>query len=857
MNNKHKTTIIEDNQPSDSPNMSETQEVLKKYERQVLTKYQIYNSLFLNLSIDINFTAGILIPLLRTMALEGFENGKSSKEIVEDFIQKHTQIKDDKSKFNLLFQMVKYIERQVLLFDCIEDAAFKNFKRGKLADALRYARNDEEENYTEMLKNKSVRIVFTAHPTQFYSEKVQLIMGSLREAIKKNDINSVNDRIQQLAYTPFINSSKPTPYEEAKNIIFYLRFVYYEAFGQLYHKICKALDQNPDFNPDLIQMGFWPGGDRDGNPFVTAETTLKVARLLRNTVMKCYYNHFKELSFKFTFKETILLVENLRERLYQQIFSDDVLIDSKDILSQLSSIRDIVVKEYNGLFLDLLDDFISRVTIFGDYFAALDIRQDSSAHIEVMEDIFRMEKNGDYLSLSEQQKLSFLTHTTLNLLPNNYHGLTRDTIENIYQIKDIQKANSEKGLHRYIISNTESVTDVMHVYGLFRFCGYLETQIPIDIVPLFETMAGMKASADIMESLYLNEAYHQHLIQRRKTQIIMLGFSDGTKDGGYIKANWEIYRTKQKLTDLSRKYGIRVIFFDGRGGPPARGGGNTYRFYDSQSPDIDTTHIQLTIQGQTITSIYGTHEHAQFNIEQLILAGHRKKNPSSAFASGHKDIMQILADKSYEKYTELKEHPLFTRYLEEITTLKYYGETNVGSRPSKRKTSQSLTLKDLRAIPFVGSWSLIKQNVPGYYGLGTAMETFRDNPSVLKNLYNENLFFQTLVDNSIMSMKKSFFELTRYLEKHPVYGEFWSKLHNEYLLSKKWALYLSDQKDLMEKEPVGKASLEKREHIVMPLLAIQQYALQSIMEESGDKDTLSKLVMRCLFGNINASRNSA
>ncbi len=837
--------------------MIQKNEEIKKYQKLVLTKYQIYNSLFLNLSIDNNFTTGVLIPLLRTKALEGYKNGKSSKDIVEEFIEKHTDIRDEKSKYDLLFQMIKYIERQVLLFDCIEDAAFKSFKRGKLTNLIQNAKEKDFAYFTKKLKDRSVRIVFTAHPTQFYSEKVQLIMGSLREAIKKNDLTSIDARIQQLAYTPFINSSKPTPFEEAKNIIFYLRFVYYETFGNLYYKICRSLNQAPDFNPNLIEMGFWPGGDRDGNPFVTADTTLKVSQLLRNTIMKCYYNHFKELSNKFTFKGISENVVYLRETLYKQIFSNDIIINSSEILRILYEIRASIISQYKELFVEELDDFISRVTLFGDHFASLDIRQDSSKHWEIIEDIIQKQMNVSYAQWDDNEKIDLLLKGKLSANVKSYDGLTQDTLKNIIQVKDIQFTNGIKGLHRYIISNTESVLDVLHVYGLFRFCGYTPDDINIDIVPLFETMSGMEASSDIMEALYSNEVYLKHLSRRQNTQTIMLGFSDGTKDGGYIKANWEIHQTKEKLTQLSKKHGIKVIFFDGRGGPPARGGGNTYRFYASQGKEVASETIQLTIQGQTITSIYGTKEHAEYNIEQLILSGIEKRLKKLSISSSQKEIFEALAKKSYDKYTGLKKHPLFTKYLEEVTTLKYYGDTNIGSRPTKRNQTDELQLKDLRAIPFVGSWSLIKQNVPGYYGLGTALDSFKDNPEIIQNLYDENPFFKTLVDNSIMSMKKSFFQLTQYLQNHPVYGEFWELLHEEFLLSKKWALLLSKQDNFMDNEPLGQASIIKREEIVLPLLAIQQYALQSIQEDDGDKEILSKLVMRCLFGNINASRNSA
>jgi phosphoenolpyruvate carboxylase len=225
----------------------------------------------------------------------------------------------------------------------------------------------------------------------------------------------------------------------------------------------------------------------------------------------------------------------------------------------------------------------------------------------------------------------------------------------------------------------------------------------------------------MMETLYQNETYQAHLKRRGNEQHIMLGFSDGTKDGGYLKANWEIYNTKERLTALSRQHDVKVIFFDGRGGPPARGGGKTHQFYAAQGPEIENKNIHLTIQGQTITSVFGTHEQATYNFEQLLLSG-VKSLQSKSFDPKRKALMDELAAVSYQKYLSLKNHPLFTAYIEEMTPLKQYGATNIGSRPVKRKENTKLELKDLRAIPFVGAWSMVRQNIPGYYGLGTALD---------------------------------------------------------------------------------------------------------------------------------------
>ena len=342
----------------------------------------------------------------------------------------------------------------------------------------------------------------------------------------------------------------------------------------------------------------------------------------------------------------------------------------------------------------------------------------------------------------------------------------------------------------------------------------------------------------------------------------MLGFSDGTKDGGYLKANWEIYATKERLSKVSEENDVKVIFFDGRGGPPARGGGKTHQFYASQGKTIANNKIELTIQGQTITSVFGNKDQAKYNFEQLLTAGIENevfKNHKKDLTEKERTLIEELAELSYVKYVDLKENPLFVPYLQEISTLQYYGKTNIGSRPSKRGAGNELKFEDLRAIPFVGSWSQLKQNVPGFFGFGTAIKNLKDEGRIeeVKDLFRNSDFFKTLVLNSMMAMNKSYFPLTYYMKNHPKFGEFWQILFNEYNLSKEMMFEITGFKTLMEEEPVGRKSVKIREKIVLPLLSIQQYALMKLQKNEGDRETLEKLVTRSLFGNINASRNSA
>ena len=335
-------------------------------------------------------------------------------------------------------------------------------------------------------------------------------------------------------------------------------------------------------------------------------------------------------------------------------------------------------------------------------------------------------------------------------------------------------------------------------------------------------MKGMQNSENIMRSLFEMPTYRKHLKQRRNTQTIMLGFSDGTKDGGYLMANWSIFKTKEKLSALCKRYNIKAIFFDGRGGPPARGGGKTHKFYATQSETIANNEIQLTVQGQTITSKYGTKEHFINNMEQMLTAGLSNK----FFAEGNKisdksrKIIEELAQISFEKYQKLKNHKKFLPYLEKKSTLKYYGETKIGSRPAKRGSKNKLEFEDLRAISFVGSWSQLKQNVPGYFGVGTALKKIADRGKLgeLKKLFNEVPFFKVLMLNSMMSLSKCNFELTAYFKKDKEFKDFWNILYNEYKLSREMLLKISGFDELMEEEPVSGSSIAIREQIVLPLL---------------------------------------
>jgi len=837
----------------------------EKFRQIVENKFQIYNSLFMSLPYDKMTNIGMLLPFLCEESKLGYEAGKTPEEILEEFFKNHTDLQTEEQKTELLFKIIQYIERQVVLFDSIEDAAFPNLHsesdNGTVTNLFERSQQDHKlEKVREKLKDFAIKIVFTAHPTQFYPNSVQRILHDLRNAITTDSITNIDMLLQQLGKTPFVNKEKPTPIDEALSIIYYLRYVYYDTIGELFTKI-KTMFGNDHFHlhEDVIQLGFWPGGDRDGNPFVTADVTKRVAEELHSAILKAYYNNLKTVRRRLSFRGVSDVLKKLSDELYGAIFRGEK-ITAEGIIKRIDEAEKILKEEHNSLFIDTLIDFRDRVKIFGTHFATLDVRQDSRIHQKVIDDVFT-KLNGNTKATNEE-KFNQLIQISEKVNADDFDDIVKDTLLTVSQITEIQQLNGLRGMNRYIISNSDAVKDVMNVYAFFKVCGYQDEEINMDIVPLFETMEGLANAENVMNELYQNPIYKKHLAKRGNQQTIMLGFSDGTKDGGYLKANWEIYKAKEVLTQLSEQNGIKVVFFDGRGGPPARGGGKTHDFYASQGKTIANNKIELTIQGQTITSIFGNKEQAKYNFEQLLTAGVENdvfKNAKKDLTEKERALIIELADISYQKYSDLKAHPMFVPYLQEMSTLEYYGKTNIGSRPSKRGGDSELKFEDLRAIPFVGSWAQLKQNVPGFFGFGYAMEKMKEQGRFdeVRELYKGSDFFKTLVLNSMMSMNKTYFPLTYYIKNNPKFGAFWNVLFDEYTLSKEIMLELTGFKMLQEEDPLSRKSVKIRERIVLPLLSIQQYALMKIQKGEGDLEAYGKLVTRSLFGNINASRNSA
>ncbi len=844
---------------------------LQEFKTRVALKFQLYNSLFTSLPFHRIEKTGVLLSLFLLNCEEGYSKDQSPSEIITNFLEKNTSYEKEEERIDLLFRFVQFTERQVTLFDALEDAAFARVNDLNGAGTVKQlcaqiTQMQLDDAFIKKLNDFSVRLVLTAHPTQFYPGEVLGIINDLSRALENEDTEVINVYLQQLGKTSFFRKQKPTPYDEAVSLLWFLENVFFDAVGNIMSTLKNEFEESAQVKHHLIRMGFWPGADRDGNPFVTTDITLKVAETLRAGILRAYYKNTRRLKRRLTFRGVEELIVLLENRLYDNLYITTAEpITQNEIVGILKKIIELLHQSHNGLFVGSVFNLLYKAEVFGLYFASLDVRQESTVHSKLFEQLAQLNiLPKGYNSYDEDKKIDAL----LQLKEADIHfddNLFNDTLRSAETIKSIQQKNGEEGCSRYIISQCNNAVNVIEVFALFLLTGWQKQNLTVDIVPLFETIDDLQHAESIMKKLYSNKTYRQHITNRSNTQTIMLGFSDGTKDGGYLMANWSIYKAKEELTRISKSYNVNVIFFDGRGGPPARGGGKTHKFYASMGHDISNKEIQLTIQGQTVSSNFGTISSAQFNIEQLIHAGISNdlfSSKENTLGRSEERLLKQLSEDSYKSYLLLKNHPAFVDYLAEISPLRYYAETNIGSRPTKRGKSSGLTLKDLRAIPFVSAFSQLKQNVTGYYGVGTALKVAIDagRYKYVKRLYNESLFFRTLIDNCEMAMMKCFFPLTRYLADHPRYGKLWRMMYNEYQLTNTIVKRLTDHKELMEDYPVEHSSIQMRERIVLPLVTIQQYALTQLRESKEQhlfKEKYEKLAMRCSFGIINAGRNSA
>jgi phosphoenolpyruvate carboxylase len=397
---------------------------IERFDEVVRSKYQVYNSLFLTLPFKTIKDTSLMLPLFADACVKGFEQQRTPDEIVADFFKNYLPELDEADQKDVLFAFIKYIERQVVLFDAIEDAGFSYVNNMHGRGTLRFIKEEAQNNnkleaLKEYLKRFKVRIVLTAHPTQFYPNTVLTIIRNLAKAIRENELDEIKQLLDQLGLTRFYNKKKPTPLDEAHSLIWYLENVFYHSAGAIASYLRKNIFQNEPIDHTVFDFGFWPGGDRDGNPYVTPEITLKTAETLRHHILRNYYRELRFLKTRLTFDGVLQKVEALETALYHTLFFPKKTPVSLDELTEgLEHIANDLKVDHNGFYLDLVLDLIDKVKLFGYHFASLDIRQDSRVHEGVFLEVINHPKvratigalkQHSYQELSLEQRIELLT----------------------------------------------------------------------------------------------------------------------------------------------------------------------------------------------------------------------------------------------------------------------------------------------------------------------------------------------------------------------------------------------------------------------------------------------------------------
>ena len=835
-------------------------ELVESYKSEVELKYKMLNGLFLSTPLDKEHNANAILATFANICKDLIENAKDPIETIENLYPEMSE----EQKLQIFVKFIRYIERQTVLIDALEEAAYAkthdlNGEYSITRLARRVERHDKQNALSRALQEYKTRLVLTAHPTQFYAKLVLPIIHDLKKAIIENDINKIQDIFLQMGKTKFSNKTKPTPEDEAVSIIWYLNNIFYNVIPEIQHKLT-----NDSTN---IEIGFWPGGDRDGNPFVTANVTKKVSKHLRTNILNSYNKDLKRLIKKLTFENVHEELTIIRKRLKTNKYPN-----AQTFLDNLVKVKNVVDSEYDSLFVDKLDNLILKVKIFGFHFAKLDIRQNAKIHNQFFNKLFSENYNLDYQALSDSEKVKHLVELaeqkSFKELEVN-SDLARELLETIEVIQYIQQQNGYDAIQRYIISNADSTVSILEVLTIFKlFNKDIDTnnKIKIEVVPLFETMEDLKNSTKIIDELLKIQLYTDNLKAWQNTQTIMLGFSDGTKDGGYFMANWSILEAKRALSKYLSSKGIKPIFFDGRGCPPSRGGGDMFLFYKGLSNVVSNHDVQITIQGQSISSKFGNTNSAQYNLEQILTSGlYGKLNLHNAHRLNpiETSLINELGKLSFDTYINLKNHPQFIDYITEIAPLKYISEMNVGSRPAKRNSSDKFKLDDLRAIPYGAAWTQMRQNILAFYGLGTAISTVvtkdNNNLTALQKIYKRSLIIKGIFDNALQSIAQTNFNITKHISKDPKYSAFWQQLFDEHQLAKKYLLAVTEKDEsFLHANPVKERSIKMRDNITLPLVILQQYALDCLRKNPNHKHKklLKTIIKKSLAANINANQNS-
>lgn len=744
----------------------------------------------------------------------------------------------------------------------------------------------QHEDAAEILEKLNVVPVLTAHPTQVQRQSMLDLTKHIHELLRRyRDVkmgllnrtkweDELRCYVEIIMQTEMTREKKLKVTNEITNVMEYYNSSFIKAVTKLQREYKRLAAEKGIqlMNPRPITMGMWIGGDRDGNPFVTAET-LRLSALTQCEVIMNYYDQQLEKLYRnFSLSTTITKVSPAVQ--YLADLSEDAsvyrenepyrrafhyiqmkLANTKDyfVYNKASDVRYANVGEFKADVLtikqSLIDnksaalikgdfaELLEAIEAFGFYLATIDMRQDSSINEACVAELLASARIvEDYSSLSEEAKC----HVLLKQLETDPRILSATYVPKSEQLekelaifstaRELKDKLGEEVIKQHIISHSESVSDLLELAVLLKEVGLVDSdKARVQIVPLFETIEDLDNASDTMRQYLQLDLAKRWIAGNKQYQEIMLGYSDSNKDGGYLSSGWTLYKAQNELTKIGQENGVNITFFHGRGGTVGRGGGPSYDAITSQPFGSIKDRIRLTEQGEVIGNKYGNKDAAYYNLEMLVSATLDRMvtqmitDPNEI--GNYRETMDEIVSESYTIYRDLVfNNPHFYDYFFTASPIREVSSLNIGSRPAARKTITEID--GLRAIPWVFSWSQNRVMLPGWYGVGSSFKRFVDkdpnNLAKLQKMYESWPFFRSLLSNVDMVLSKSnmniAFEYTKMCESDEVRSVFYTIL-DEWQLTKNMILSIEQNEELLAELPFLKASLDYR----MPYFNVLNY----------------------------------
>jgi phosphoenolpyruvate carboxylase len=792
--------------------------------------------------------------------------------------------------------------------------------------------NIMEDTIQNILNTLSLELVITAHPTEATKRSILEIQQRIADILKSLDHplltkrerkkleESLFNEVTILWQTDELRSHKPTVLDEVRNGLYYFDQTLFEVLPEIHQEVADCLEKNYSLAswevPNFLRFGSWIGGDRDGNPNVTHEVTWETLNKQRRLVLKKYKDVLVDLMKRYSHSrsrvevsvELLTLIEEqedtylteekkwpIKAEAYRRAFA--IIIErvrqvgkselgyksAEELLEDLSVIKRSLKMHHPAAHeLKIIQKLIRQVQLFGFHLATLDIRNHSGEHEAAMTEILRKVRiSENYAVLSEVEKIKILQNILMDprpllLLNEDYSAETQEMIQVFQMIKNAHEEFGKRSISVYLVSMTKSASDILEVLvlakeaGIYRLHADGTLESHLHVAPLLETIDDLTAGPKIIETLFEMPVYRNHLQIMGDQQEIMLGYSDGSKDGGTLTANWKLYKAQIEIHEMAKRYKIGLKFFHGRGGSLGRGGGPLNKSILSQPAETIGDGVKITEQGEVLSSRYLLEDIAYRSLEQatstlLLAATHVSKETEKEYQRDHvwEEAIEEISSAALVKYQSLVfGDPDFLTYFTEATPLIELGDLNIGSRPMSRKNKGRF--EDLRAIPWVFAWTQSRQLLPAWYAAGTGLESFvsksEQNLQLLQRMYEKWPFFQSTIDNLHMALMKADITTAReYLslvEDETIAERIFTNILEEYEKTKVILLKISGDKELLDHTPNIKESVYRRNPYVDPLNFLQVELIKELRKQDEPNDELLTEVLLTISGISAGLRNT-